>query len=389
MANNAWDRQIVNTRERPRSGDLNTLQAQLDRTIRETVMRLFQARDWSNDKAFVHVPGFIGDGLKVREPAAPGMAVVVREGLGFYDLPGDVPAAVSGVDGLDDLSPYKPLPLMADTTISSIPTCGAQPRIDIVEVRLSRVPGNPLSRDVLNTGTGVFDATSVNKTLAFSLDGSVGIVTDPSNSTAAISYKVGTPGATPAAPAGTPGYITVANVVVPALATAITRGMIIDRRLILHMYGMMPFAVKATIPTGLTSPPTNVLPDVPPGVEVVVVKDTPSASPGTNNRFSVWVIGGDFGAYRKGNMDGQAVKAAYSATETLSVQTLGTVFGALSSGDVASLANANTSTPALAFAVGASYMKTSFYVLRQAGGTTDTAVPDPMTVDMQGFLHRY
>ena len=36
MANNGWDRQILNALEKPLSSDVNALQSQIDRAMRET-----------------------------------------------------------------------------------------------------------------------------------------------------------------------------------------------------------------------------------------------------------------------------------------------------------------------------------------------------------------
>jgi hypothetical protein len=70
---------------------------------------------------------------------------------------------------------------------------------------------------VLDPVTGIFSPTLLLKTLAFDVDGDVGVVASPSASTAAISIKTGTPApigtATP--PTGTAGYTPVAILYVP------------------------------------------------------------------------------------------------------------------------------------------------------------------------------
>src|SRR5574337_192482 len=138
------------------------------------------------------------------------MSVLLKAGIGFLDAPSDVPTSVGGIVGADDLSPYKPLPLNADMAIAidAAPSAGNE-RIDIIEVKQDRRVENPLSRDVLNTGTGLFVPTLVNKTLAFSLDGRNGRVVSPSNSTTGVGYKVGVAAAvgTALAPATTSGYV--------------------------------------------------------------------------------------------------------------------------------------------------------------------------------------
>ena len=78
MANQAFEREILNPRERPLSSDINTAQSQLDRSMRETLQRLFQKRvSASSDASAAPVRGFIGDGLKVRADSPAGLSVRV------------------------------------------------------------------------------------------------------------------------------------------------------------------------------------------------------------------------------------------------------------------------------------------------------------------------
>jgi hypothetical protein len=390
MANQAWDRAVINVRERPLSSDINTAQSQLDRSVRDMLASFFISRiSGSSDLSNNPRTGFIGDGLKVRQPAAPGLSVQLAPGLGFMYAPADVPQAVGGVVGLDDLSVYKPLPLLASATISGItagPAAGFD-RYDIVEVKVNRVLGNPLSRDTLDTISGLFVSGNVNKTMGFTLDGSVGVVTSPSLSTAAISYKVGVVAATGGAvePAVTSGYVKIATIFSNNgnMTTGVTRGNIIDQRLLLHPHGMMPFAASFNVPTGAAAPPTGVLFSGPPGVELVVLKIAQPA----NFRFEVYIIGGAHSSPR-GDMQGSAARF-FNAGEFYTLNYVDTNFGNLDSTQVGQLVDANIAGPALAFAVGTPFMSTEFYVSRQAAGVTDNAVNNPVGVNIQGFLQRY
>jgi hypothetical protein len=174
----------------------------------------------------------------------PAMTVVVKSGLGFQDVAAGtlvdgsaaILSSVGTVLGLDDLDRYKPLPLLSDFTftVPAAPAAGNS-RIDIIEVTASRVLTNPLSRDVLNTGTGIFSPSTVDKTLEFALDSHTGSVVAPTNSTAGLSYKQGTVFATtsynPAnVPATSPGYIKIAEIFVPAATVSITGSLISDFR---------------------------------------------------------------------------------------------------------------------------------------------------------------
>lgn len=387
MANSAFDRQILNTRERPLSSDINTAQSQLDRALREVLLQYLRPRaSATSELAGTPVSLFLGDGFKVRASAVPDLSVTLSAGVGFQYLPGDAAASIGGVSGLDDLSSYKPLLLENPVVISGISPGpgGANSRIDIVEVRMNRVAGNASSRDVLNIGSGVFVPSIVNKTLSYVLDGSVGVVSDPTASTAAISYKMGIPGVTPAEPATTTGYVKIATLKIESALASVVRANIIDQRLIGHPYGMMPFSATFGVPSGATSPPTSVWLSAPPGVEMVVLKI------GTldRTRFQVWVVGGAFGATPRGNMQGVQIRS-YAAGEFYTMNVVGTSFGVMNSTHVANLANPNIAGPATAFPVGTPYMFTEFYLTRQAAGVTDGAVADPAGIDVQGFLQRY
>lgn len=386
MANQAWDRQIINTRERPVSADINAAQSQADRSLRDLLASFFTTRaSTSSELAGTPPTGFVGDGLKVRPPAVPSLAVQVAPGLGFMYAPADVPAAVSGVVGVDDLSVFKPLPLVASTAINGIP---AGPgvgfdRYDIVEVRINRAAANPLSRDTLDTGSGLFVSGLLNKTLGFTLDGSVGVVTSPASSTAAISYKVGVVAATGAAvePSLTAGYTKLATIFSNNgnMTAGVTRANILDKRRMLGPYGMAPFYGSFSIPTGAASPPTALSFTGPPGVECVVLKFAPPA----NNIFDVFLLGPNQG----GAMSVDVV-AAYAANTLYTCQATGiaAVASTLNSPQTALLADATLSANPILFPVGHPYFSAQFAAHRQASGTTDATVPDPLIVAFRGFI---
>ncbi len=229
MANNPYDRVIVNPLERPLSVDADRPQSQADRSIRDTLRRMYQI-------AGTPQSGFLDTSLKVVENSPTGMSVLITPGVGFQDLTGDLPTAIGGITGVDDLSPYKPLPLNATMSIAVDAAPGAgQERYDIIEVKTDRRSEDNLSRDVLNTGTGLFVPTLVNKTLAFSLDGRNGRVVSPSNSTTGVGYKVGTAAAvgTAVVPSTSPGYVPIATIYVGPTVTSILNANITDRRVLL------------------------------------------------------------------------------------------------------------------------------------------------------------
>jgi len=227
MANQAFDREIIHPLERPLADDIDQAQSQIDRSLRDLLRRLF------SDAAGTIYSGFVANGLLVAPSSPAAMSVVVTAGLGFQDLPADVPSSIGGVVGLDDLSPYKPLVLSADQTIAidASPAPG-QNRIDIIEVKTDRRAENPSTRDILNPGTGLFVPGSVNKTLAFDLLGRNARVVSPANSTTGIGYKVGVAAVagSEVAPATTAGYLKLCEIHVIGGVTTITAGALTDFR---------------------------------------------------------------------------------------------------------------------------------------------------------------
>jgi len=275
MANNPFDRTVINTRERPISSDINQAQSQIERTIRHVVDNLLLPRSAAgDDRAGSPITGFIGDAFNVREDSPAGLSIVVAAGLGFFFDAASTPSAIGGVSGVDDLSRYKPLILLADQVINVPSPDPTNPRIDIVEATINRRLTNPSSRDVLNAVTGIFEPQTVNKTLAWDVGTSVDNTTiQPANSTAALSYKQGVPSATPAIPSTSPGYAKVAEILVSNGVSQIDQNNIKDMRLLLAPYGIRRVTARGTFLAGAVT--LNSL-SAPPGV-LVSFSDTGGA----------------------------------------------------------------------------------------------------------------
>lgn len=288
MANNPFDRTVINPRERPVSTDINAAQSQLDRTLRHVLETLFIPRASISDErpASLPISGFLGNGGKVREVSPVAMEVLLSTGVGFQADAGDVPTAIGGIPSVDDLSRYKPLSFLSDVTITGIPNGDpTNPRIDIVEVDFNRRLTDPTSRDVLNTTTGVFDPITVNKTLAWDLSvADVGIVATPTNNTTPIGYKTGQPSATPSTPPTSPGYVKIAEIAVASSVTVLNQVDIKDIRQLLAQYNQRHVSVEAELDVGGASVALNKL-VAPPGVLV-------AASIGASTR-RIYVAAGD------------------------------------------------------------------------------------------------
>ena len=235
MANNPFNRVVLNPRERPLSSDINQAESEADRTLRTLLERVYVGRaSDASDAAGAPLHGFIGDGFKIRPVSPLAMQVRVPAGMGFIYAPTDTPASIGSVQGVDDLAAWKPLVLNADATLS-VPAAPGAPnsRIDIIEVRYNRALADLANRDVLNTGTGRFEPVNVFKTLSWDMDGSTGVVAAPADSTAAISLKTGIAGVTPVAPATTAGYIKISEILVGSAVTTLDADVIKDLRYLL------------------------------------------------------------------------------------------------------------------------------------------------------------
>jgi len=290
MATNPFERVIINRRERPLSGDINEAQSQIDHAIRELAMRMFQGRTAAaNDSALTPLTGFVGEALKVRPSNPASMVVRLPSGLGFMY---DAASWSSGIDGIDDLCPWKPIVLMSDLTIT-IGTAPGSPnsRYDIIEVINKRVATDSASRDVLNETTGIFDPTIVQKTLSpILLSSDIGTVVAPADSTTPIGYKKGIASSgTPAVPATTSGYTKIAQILVGSGVSTIDADVIQDLRKMLYPGNVLDFSAVVSMPTASTTVPTLSAVQAPPGVQAVAV-----GTAFANGQVTLYVFGGNF-----------------------------------------------------------------------------------------------
>ena len=245
MADQSFDRTILNVREKPFSSDINQAESQADRGLRWMARVMGSYRPATGLASAGSVPGsaFVGDGLQVNAENPATMNVVLGAGLGFQDDPASVPADIGGIIGLSDLERWKPLPLTAAKTLPIPAADPGNPRIDIVEVQYLRAVGNPQSREILDIGTGIFTSGLVDKTLGFSLDSVVPSI----NGASAINYKTGVAAGVPVAPAFTAGYIKLAEIVFEAAAVSVSALKVKDKRLVYAPNGVHKVGVTCTV----------------------------------------------------------------------------------------------------------------------------------------------
>jgi len=269
MADNPFDRTPLYPLEKPLADDINQGYSQEDMSIREVLRYQAQRRIAPTLVSALNRSGFTGTSMWVRPSSPASFDLSVTAGIGFQYVPSDTPAAIGGVLGLDDLSSYKPIVLNNAATLTVPAPPGANARIDIIEVRYDRLLGNPQSRQLLNTTTGAFAPSSLNKTLAFSIDSSVGYVVSPADSTAALSYKQGIVAASPVAPTVTTGYVKIAEVHVDSTTVSVSDSNLVDSRPLILPGGVTPVAASWRLQwNGGTPIVTTLMSNAPPGIRI-------------------------------------------------------------------------------------------------------------------------
>ena len=292
MANQPFDRVVVNPRERPLSVDFNRAFSEADRSLRALWTRLVETQAAGDPFQAVPISGFFGTGFRVRASSVaeggPNMNVRVSAGLGQQLLAADSPSAIGGVVGLDDLEGLKPLVLSADEVITVPANPDPNPRIDIVEVRAGRRTSDSQNRDLMDPALGTFSAVLVNKTLTWDLAGRSTI-----NGAGEINYKAGIPAAAPVSPATTSGYLKVAEVYVAAAAVIVTQSVIADRRRLAYSHNEGVIGCRIAIDVGVA--PKLVTTDqiaAPVGVAVIPITIVGSAS---GSLVDLYVVAGTLG----------------------------------------------------------------------------------------------
>lgn len=306
--NSPFDHTNIGLRERPLSSDHNQLESQIYQTMREVMRATFARRNSITAPASVSVSGFVGDGFRVVPSNPTAMSVVVASGLGFIYDATDLPSNIGSPDleQVNDLSPYKPL-YMANPVTFAVPTApgAGLGRTDIIEIKVDRRLENALTRRQLDVGTESFLDHVFFKTLAYALDGRTGVVSaGGGNSTAGLSYKIGTAAAvisdgtsnpgrdnltTVAPPVTSTGYLKIAEIHVNTGTVAVVDQMIVDRRVMLYAGGMVPFSAVWNLNWNSGAPIATLLSQVtPPGIRVGMRPDATA-----RGRADFVIVGGE------------------------------------------------------------------------------------------------
>lgn len=275
MSAKPFDREIVNNLERPISADINQIGTYADQEIRHVLWNLFATRSSLSSDVAINQPlalsaAFIGAGFKVRGSTSA-LQITLDAGLGFLNDNASA-TGVSSITGVDDVEKIKPLTLTATETITVPSADVTNPRIDIVEVKFDRRLTDSTFRDILTPSTGLFTQTSVSKTLTYNQNNRSSV-----GGSGSINYKSGTPAAGPSAPSADAGYVTIAQVYVPANATAIGPTGVMDLRRLLFQGGIMRIGGMVNVGPSGTTTSLKAL-SAPPGVEVTAYTSATSGS---------------------------------------------------------------------------------------------------------------
>jgi hypothetical protein len=364
MSSKPFDRTTIGVREKPLSTDPNNEASQRDRTLRDVLMRVLSPAAASSSAGNPST-GFLSDGFRPVASSPAGMSVVIQPGIGFI-FDGSNPASGIGlpdIEGLDDLSSYVPVVLDGAVTFT-VPAAPSSPnsRIDLIEVRSNRLQTDITSRLQFNEVTRQFAPKDYFKTLSYLVDGSTGIVTGGGPSTAALSYKVGTPGNPGVQPLLTPGYQIVGLVNVGNATTSITGLNLVDSRPLAAPGGVMRGSARFRLQWNSGAPTATLLDStLPPSVNMVM-------SPLTGARATalVYLVGG---AILSGTVQAQFETPPSFSGNIYFVGRIrmgSTFHQALISADQTKIF---TGVPAVAVGVGTSVLQTTVEALHVDGGT--------------------
>lgn len=325
MADQVFDRVILNASERPLSRDVNRATSQAMRTAFEMVVDALHGQGpWASPPTGTHLVSFFGGGFQ--PSTSVGLQVGLRPGFG-WQVSALAPAGsdLFGVSDLDDLGARRPLVLsVAELFAVPAPPAAPDSRIDIIEVTPARRRVDSEVRDLLNVPLKRFDPTAgVLKTLTYDLAG-----TSTLNGAGTLNYKTGTPGVAPLPPATTAGYFKVTEIRVNNGDVAIPSSQIKDCRRLAYPGCVIPFSCRVSVDAAGVASVSDVI--APAGVRVLV-----HGNGASNVVFSMFVFIG--GTLLAANASAVVESSAIAPpTVRLTSQNL----AALSAAEVAALNNA-------------------------------------------------
>jgi len=219
--------------------------------------------------------GFYGDGFLVLPQSPVSGNVVLSAGIAVKRDDTDQPADIGGIPGLDENSAVKPIVLRDARIIATAPPPPApNQRIDTIEVRVSRDFYDSVPVKQLDPTSGTSTYPTALKTLSYAIDDvTVEYIVSPANGSQPLVYKQGVAAPVPVAPAVSPGYVKVAEILVDNVvsnpAGTIRQEHLADFRPMAFLGGTSHFAIDFVMST-VAGLPTIVSYAVPPGIRIAV-----------------------------------------------------------------------------------------------------------------------
>lgn len=284
MATQDFDTTIIRPTERPLSSDINALQGQLNRAIRDLAASQYE---YENGGVRAHADGFIGYAFKAQSAGAGVVGVDLIPGVGFQYNDVDDPTDIYGVSGLSDLSAYKPLILSSARRFTTTSATSGNCRRDRLMVRYNRNAMDTSSRYFLTGSPPTFQSQNVDKTMTFDLANSAVASVAYLNATdpvpvygPAFVYRAGVETAytdedsflTAAIPSEDFGYLTIAVINMGAGVTEIATNRIVDYRKLLLPNGCASLSASVRFTEEMATF-SNLKSAVPPSWRVVAIKN--------------------------------------------------------------------------------------------------------------------
>lgn len=382
MSRKAFDRDVYRDREAPFAIDMNRNTGEGAHAGLRELLRFAGGPPISlSSLTTQQVFGFYGDSFLVLPQSPASTTVSVSAGLGAYRNDADQPASIGGIPGLDEDSAVKPV-VLRDPFLIATPPPPAAPdsRIDIIEVRIARDFYDAQPVPMLDLPSAIRQYPVLTKTLSYALDGlSVEYVPAPANSTQPIAYKTGIAAPVPVAPATSPGYTKIAEVLIENAVTnpagTVRQEHISDFRRMLFIGGTASFRVIYSFAYGVLSPPTVLFQAVPPGIRLALYRGVIGTTVS-----GVFVLNNCDVAFDVGSPKlGTAVDFDLVRGEMLPLT-------AVDPGNKGLIDSAASTFPAQKVAVGQPARAIQSYVINWGGVTFADSTADPQTVIVTGTL---
>lgn len=235
--------------------------------------------------------GFYGDGFLVLPQSPVSGNVVLSAGIAVRRDDTDQPVDIGGIPGLDENSAVKPIVLRDTRIIATAPPPPApDQRIDIIEVRVARDFYDSVPVKQLDPTSGTSTYPTALKTLSYAIDAvTVEYIVSPANGSQPLVYKQGIAAPAPVAPAVSPGYVKVAEILVDNVvsnpAGTIRQEHLSDFRPMAFLGGTGHFAIDFVMST-VAGLPIITSYAAPPGIRIAVSRKIA----GANSEWLLYVL---------------------------------------------------------------------------------------------------